>query len=110
VAEAIGADVSVLAADFEFAVKPHRSDDCWNGLGWLGMGKYLGQSDDTRSRKPGDSWIYRGSGGAAVSWGQLMKLWQRLMRVFFVTDTRISGGAKRKYPEHPPRFPATGIF
>ncbi len=109
VAEAIGADVSVLAADFEFACKA-GTEAMIAGMGLVGsgMGKYaLAIGMDTAQGKPGDVLEYTAAaGGAAVILGPADEALATIDAAYsFVTDTPdFWRRQSEKYPEHTQRF------
>ena len=109
VAEAIGADVSISAADFEFACKA-GTEAMVAGMGFVGsgMGRYaLAIGMDAAQGKPGDVLEYTASaGGAAFILGPAEESLASIDMVYsYVTDTPDFWRRQtERYPEHSQRF------
>ena len=109
VAEAIGADVSISAADFEFACKA-GTEAIVAGIGFVGSGMapyVLAIGMDTAQGKPGDVLEYTASaGGAAFVLGATDEALATIDSVYsYVTDTPDFWRRQtERYPEHSQRF------
>jgi hydroxymethylglutaryl-CoA synthase len=109
VAEAIGADTAISAADFEFACKA-GTEALIAGMGMVGskMAQYvLAIGMDTAQGKPGDVLEYTAAaGGAAFILGTADESLAVIEAAFsFVSDTPdFWRRQSEKYPEHSQRF------
>jgi len=109
VAEAIGADTHIQAADFEFACKA-GTEAVVSAIGMVGSGmaRYaLAIGMDTAQGRPGDALEYTAAaGGAAYILGPAEESLAVINSSFsYVTDTPdFWRRADQKYPEHGQRF------